>query len=48
MLSNTPARVVTDLHEPLVENDLAPPLLGRTPAHRGPAATFVYRRFTDL
>ncbi|MBQ1093620.1 helix-turn-helix transcriptional regulator [Streptomyces sp. B93] len=46
-LSNTPARVITDLHETLVENDLARNLLGRSPAHRGPAASFVYRWFTD-
>ncbi|MFE0764218.1 helix-turn-helix transcriptional regulator [Streptomyces smyrnaeus] len=46
-LSNTPARVITDLHETLVENDLARTLLGRSPAHRGPAASFVYRWFTD-
>lgn len=46
-LSNTPARVITDLHETLVENDLALSLLGRSPAHRGPAASFVYRWFTD-
>ena len=46
-LSNTPARVITDLHETLVENDLARTLLGKSPAHRGPAASFVYRWFTD-
>ncbi|MFC1230477.1 MULTISPECIES: helix-turn-helix domain-containing protein [Streptomyces] len=46
-LSNTPARVITDLHETLVENDLARNLLGTSPAHRGPAASFVYRWFTD-
>lgn len=46
-LSNTPVRVITDLHETLVENDLALTLLGRSPAHRGPAASFVYRWFTD-
>lgn len=46
-LSNTPARVITDLHETLVENDLALTLLGRSPAHRGPAASFLYRWFTD-
>ncbi|MEU6379171.1 helix-turn-helix transcriptional regulator [Streptomyces sp. NPDC046909] len=46
-LSNTPARVITDLHETLVENDLARNLLGRSPAHRGPTASFVYRWFTD-
>ncbi|MFI6896130.1 helix-turn-helix domain-containing protein [Streptomyces sp. NPDC050256] len=46
-LSTTPARVITDLHETLVENDLARTLLGRSPARRGPAASFVYRWFTD-
>ncbi|MBO4258600.1 helix-turn-helix transcriptional regulator [Streptomyces griseorubiginosus] len=46
-LSNTPARVITDLHETLVENDLARNLLGGSPAHRGPTASFVYRWFTD-
>ncbi|GGM14642.1 DNA-binding protein [Streptomyces fumigatiscleroticus] len=46
-LSNTPARVITDLHETLVENDLALALLGKSPAHRGPAASFAYRWFTD-
>ncbi|MGV9350162.1 helix-turn-helix transcriptional regulator [Streptomyces spiralis] len=46
-LSNTPARVITDLHETLVENDLALTLLGKSPAHRGPEASFVYRWFTD-
>ncbi|MEW2222052.1 helix-turn-helix transcriptional regulator [Streptomyces sp. NPDC006990] len=45
-LSNTPARVITDLHETLVENDLASALLGASPAHRG-ATSFVYRWFTD-
>ncbi|MFF8281898.1 helix-turn-helix domain-containing protein [Streptomyces albus] len=46
-LSNTPARVITDLHETLVENDLARTLLGGSPMGRGPAASFVYRWFTD-
>ncbi|MCL8013992.1 helix-turn-helix transcriptional regulator [Streptomyces sp. AS02] len=46
-LSNTPARVITDLHETLVENDLARNLLGKSPAHHGPTASFVYRWFTD-
>ncbi|MFF5620980.1 helix-turn-helix transcriptional regulator [[Kitasatospora] papulosa] len=46
-LSNTPARVITDLHETLVENDLAQHLLGKSPAHSGQAASFVYRWFTD-
>ncbi|MFI0899022.1 helix-turn-helix domain-containing protein [Streptomyces sp. NPDC020983] len=46
-LSDTPARVITDLHETVVENDLARNLLGESPAQRGPAASFVYRWFTD-
>ncbi|MEU1177912.1 helix-turn-helix transcriptional regulator [Streptomyces sp. NPDC005820] len=46
-LTNTPARVINDLHETLVENDLARNLLGGSPAHRGPTASFVYRWFTD-
>lgn len=46
-LSNTPARVITDLHETLVENDLARTLLGGSPMGRGPAASFVHRWFTD-
>ncbi|MET7477497.1 helix-turn-helix transcriptional regulator [Streptomyces sp. NPDC005648] len=46
-LSTTPARVITDLHETLVENDLARALLGASPADRGPEASFVYRWFTD-
>lgn len=46
-LSNTPARVITDLHETLVENDLARALLGNSPALRGPSASLVYRWFTD-
>ncbi len=46
-LSGTPARVITDLHATLAENDLARALLGGSPADRGPAASFVYRWFTD-
>lgn len=46
-LSTTPVRVITDLHETLVENDLARNLLAPSPARRGPAAGFVYRWFTD-
>ncbi|NEA40775.1 helix-turn-helix domain-containing protein [Streptomyces sp. SID11385] len=46
-LSRTPARIITDLHETLAENDLARTLLGPSPAHRGPAASFVHRWFTD-
>ncbi|MEC3998668.1 helix-turn-helix transcriptional regulator [Actinacidiphila sp. DG2A-62] len=46
-LTTTPAQVITDLHEVLVQNELAAALLGRPPAVRGPAASFVYRWFTD-
>jgi transcriptional regulator with XRE-family HTH domain len=46
-LTTTPAQVITDLHETLVQNPLAAALLGRPPAVRGPAASFVYRWFTD-
>ncbi|WP_078862336.1 helix-turn-helix transcriptional regulator [Streptomyces sp. NRRL F-5123] len=46
-LADTPARVMTDLHETLVENSLARALLGGSPPPRGPAASFVYRWFTD-
>jgi transcriptional regulator with XRE-family HTH domain len=46
-LTTTPAQVITDLHEVLVQNDLAASLLGRPPAVRGPAASLVYRWFTD-
>ncbi|MFC4465487.1 helix-turn-helix transcriptional regulator [Streptomyces xiangluensis] len=46
-LTNTPAQVITDLHETLVQNPLAVALVGRPPAARGPAASFVYRWFTD-
>ncbi|MEV0219199.1 helix-turn-helix transcriptional regulator [Streptomyces sp. NPDC050704] len=46
-LATTPAQVITDLHETLVQNHLAVALVGRPPAARGPAASFVYRWFTD-
>ncbi len=46
-LTTTPAQVITDLHETLAQNDLAAALVGRHPAVRGPAASFVYRWFTD-
>jgi transcriptional regulator with XRE-family HTH domain len=46
-LTTTPAQVITDLHETLVQNHLAAALVGRPPAARGPAASFVYRWFTD-
>jgi transcriptional regulator with XRE-family HTH domain len=46
-LTTTPAQVITDLHETLVQNELAAALIGRPPAVRGPARSFVYRWFTD-
>ncbi|SED48990.1 Helix-turn-helix domain-containing protein [Streptomyces melanosporofaciens] len=46
-LATTPAQVITDLHQTLVQNELAAALLGRPPAVRGPAASFVHRWFTD-
>lgn len=46
-LTTTPAQVITDLHEPLVQNPLAVALLGEMPAGRGPRRSFVYRWFTD-
>ncbi|GAA1332783.1 helix-turn-helix transcriptional regulator [Pseudonocardia xinjiangensis] len=46
-LTTTPAQVITDLHEVLVQNPSAVALLGRQPVARGPATSFVYRWFTD-
>ncbi|MFE4209980.1 helix-turn-helix domain-containing protein [Streptomyces goshikiensis] len=46
-LATTPAQVITDLHETLLQNELAAALLGRAPEPRGPAAGFAYRWFTD-
>src|SRR4051794_36615651 len=46
-LTTTPAQIITDLHETLVQNELAAALVGRHPVVRGPAASFVYRWFTD-
>lgn len=46
-LATTPAQVITDLHETLVQNELAVALLGRAPEPRGPASGFAYRWFTD-
>ncbi|MEV5880647.1 helix-turn-helix transcriptional regulator [Streptomyces sp. NPDC052101] len=46
-LTTTPAQVITDLHEPLVQNPLARALLGPMPSGRGPHRSFVYRWFTD-
>lgn len=42
-----PAQVITDLHETLVQNSLAVALIGDESRHRGRAASFVYRWFTD-
>ncbi|MFI5689339.1 helix-turn-helix transcriptional regulator [Streptomyces sp. NPDC051636] len=46
-LTTTPAQVITDLHETVVQNELAAALIGRASVVRGPAASFVYRWFTD-
>ncbi|MET7655933.1 MULTISPECIES: helix-turn-helix transcriptional regulator [unclassified Streptomyces] len=46
-LTTTPAQVITDLHETLVQNRLAAALIGRPPAVHGPEASFVHRWFTD-
>ncbi|ARP73109.1 XRE family transcriptional regulator [Streptomyces pluripotens] len=46
-LTTTPAQVITDLHETLVQNPLAAALVGRPPAVHGPSASLVYRWFTD-
>ncbi|MEV8567307.1 helix-turn-helix transcriptional regulator [Streptomyces sp. NPDC051322] len=46
-LTSTPAQVITDLHEVLVQNRLAVALIGPPPAVRGPEASFVHRWFTD-
>ena len=46
-LDTTPAQIITDLHETVTQNRLAAALLG-PPFHRsGPAASFLYRWFTD-
>ncbi|GGS40128.1 helix-turn-helix transcriptional regulator [Streptomyces griseoviridis] len=46
-LTTTPAQIITDLHETLVQNPLAAALVGPPPAVRGLAAGLVYRWFTD-
>ncbi|MEG3629636.1 helix-turn-helix transcriptional regulator [Streptomyces poriticola] len=46
-LTTTPAQVITDLHEVLVQNPLAAALVGRPPVTRGREASFVHRWFTD-
>ncbi|MEV2274716.1 helix-turn-helix domain-containing protein [Nocardiopsis sp. NPDC049922] len=46
-LESTPAMVITDLHEVLVQNRLAKALLGAAPVGHGPKAGLAYRWFTD-
>ncbi|MEU4894908.1 helix-turn-helix transcriptional regulator [Streptomyces sp. NPDC044780] len=46
-LTTTPAQIITDLHQILVQNELAVALIGRPVAVRGPEASFVHRWFTD-
>ncbi|MEU6854224.1 helix-turn-helix transcriptional regulator [Actinacidiphila alni] len=46
-LTTTPAQVITDLHETLVQNEGAAALIGRPPAVRGAARSYVHRWFTD-
>lgn len=46
-LDTTPARIITDLHQTLAQNALAEALLGPPLVGRGPAASFVFRWFTD-
>ncbi|NBE93058.1 helix-turn-helix transcriptional regulator [Nonomuraea sp. KC401] len=46
-LATTPAMIITDLHETLVQNDLAAALIGRHPMRHGLKASYIYRWFTD-
>ncbi|MCK7626076.1 helix-turn-helix transcriptional regulator [Streptomyces sp. RS10V-4] len=46
-LTTTPAQIITDLHETLVQNRLALALLGPPPQERGRGASLVHRWFTD-
>ncbi|SFJ82984.1 Helix-turn-helix domain-containing protein [Amycolatopsis sacchari] len=46
-LTGTPAQIITDLHETLVQNPLAVALLGAHPRGGGFEASFAYRWFTD-
>lgn len=46
-LDSTPAQIITDLHEALVQNRLAAALLGPPVHSEGHTASFVYRWFTD-
>jgi transcriptional regulator with XRE-family HTH domain len=46
-LSDTPALILSDLGETLVQNAMAAALLGDASGHTGPARSEVYRWFTD-
>lgn len=46
-IDGSPAMVSTDLHTVLVQNPLAVAMLGDLSAHRGRAASFIHRWFTD-
>lgn len=46
-LTGTPAQIITDLHETLVQNPLAVALLGPHPTTGGYETSFAYRWFTD-
>lgn len=46
-LDSTPAQVITDLHETLVQNPLAAALVGPPAAAEGYRASFVFRWFTE-
>lgn len=46
-LPSTPAQVITDLHEPLVQNPLAVALLGDQSGLRGRRASFIHRWFLE-
>lgn len=46
-IDGTPAMVSTDLHTVLVQNPLAVAMLGDLAVHRGRAASFIHRWFTD-
>jgi len=46
-LSDTPAQVITDLHETLAQNWLAIALIGPAPARTGFAASYAYRWFAE-
>ncbi|QKV97981.1 helix-turn-helix domain-containing protein [Streptomyces sp. NA02950] len=46
-LATTPAQIVTDLYEPITQNDLAIALLGQHSAGHGFTSSLLYRWFTD-